>query len=236
MAAFVQWLAARHDERRAVFLERVSYWRRHALSDVPHARTPEIVASLQAAFEFYLDFAVECEVLGRTERDQWAAECWEALRHSAAAQAKHHEASEPTAMFLALLRSVLTSGRAHLAMRNSGVPERPDMAGWRRSGSDRNPEGDCIGWLDGADVYLEPSAAFRQVQLAGRDTGEALPVTEQTLKRRLRERGLLASVDGRRQTVTVRRAIAGATRDVLHLRVTTIFPDGPEDSDSPKEY
>ena len=97
------------------------------------------------------------------------------------------------------------------------------------------PQGDCIGWVEGEDVYLEPAAAFRQFQLAGRDAGECLPVTEQTLKRRLRERDLLASVDSRRQTVTVRRTIAGATKDVLHLWRTTIFPDEPESIDSPEE-
>jgi hypothetical protein len=85
--------------------------------------------------------------------------------------------------------------------------------------------------VDGEDIYLDPVAAFRQVQLAGKDIGETLPVTEQTLKRRLHERGLLASVDGRRQTVTVRRTIAGATKDVLHFRRTTIFPNDSEGID-----
>lgn len=235
MAAFVRWLAADHEKKRTGFIKRVSQWRRQALSDVAHARTPEIVASLQAGFESYLDFAAECGALGSTERDRWAAECWEALRHSAAAQAKHHEASEPTAVFLALLRSVLSSGRAHLEARDGRIPESAAMFGWRTAGGNATPGGDCIGWVDGEHVYLEPAAAFRQVQLAGRDTGEYLPVTEQTLKRRLREKGLLVSVDERRQTVTVRRMIAGAAKDVLDFRRTTLFPDGPEDSDSPEE-
>jgi hypothetical protein len=89
--------------------------------------------------------------------------------------------------------------------------------------------------VDGEDIYLDPVAAFRQVQLAGKDTGEILPVTEQTLKRRLHERGLLAAVDGRRQTVTVRRTIAGATREVLHFRRAIVFPDDSEGVDLSEE-
>ena len=103
------------------------------------------------------------------------------------------------------------------------------------SASAWTPLGDCIGWVDGEDVYLESAAAFRQVQLAGRDAGEGLPVSEQTLKRRLHEKGLLASVDSQRQTVTVRRSVAGASKDVLHFGRTTIFPDDSEGIDSQEE-
>jgi hypothetical protein len=230
MGAFIRWLAARYEQIQEAFAARLLELRRSALCNAAHARTPEIVANLQAGFESYLDFAVECGALPFAERSGLAAECWEALRQSAAAQAKHHVVSEPTAMFLVLLRSVLASGRAHLGARNCGVPEAPASVGWRMNGSIWTPQGDCVGWVEGDDVYLEPAAAFRQVQLAGRDAGESLPVTEQTLKRRLRERELLASVDKRRQTVTVRRTIAGASKDVLHFRRATIFLEDPDDN------
>jgi hypothetical protein len=232
MGAFIQRVAGNYEQLRAALLKRVSELRVEALRNVTHARTPEIIANLQAGFEFYLEFGVESGALDTAERDRLAAECWEALRESATAQAKHHAASEPTAMFLALLRSVLTSGRAHLGARNSRVPESAAMCGWRMSASAWTPLGDCIGWVDGEDVYLESAAAFRQVQLAGRDAGEGLPVSEQTLKRRLHEKGLLASVDSQRQTVTVRRSVAGASKDVLHFGRTTIFPDDSEGIDS----
>jgi hypothetical protein len=235
MAAFIQWIAGRYEQRRAAFAARVTELRVAALRNAAHARTPEIVANLQAGFESYLDFGAESLALDVPERDCLAAECWEALRESAAAQAKHHAASEPTGMFLALLRSVLTSGRAHLEARNGGVLEGAALFGWRIGASASTPLGDCIGWVDGEDVYLEPAAAFRQVQLAGRDTGECLPISEQTLRRRLNEKGLLASVDGGRQTVTVRRSIAGASKDVLHFRRTTIYPDDSEGIDSHEE-
>jgi hypothetical protein len=64
-----------------------------------------------------------------------------------------------------------------------------------------------------------------------RDTGEPLAVSEQTLKKRLREKGLLASVDRTRGTLTIRRMIGGTTTDVLHLFRTTLLPEGPEEED-----
>jgi len=235
MGAFIRWVARRYEQTRAAFATRVTELRVDALRNAAHARTPEIVSSLQAGFESYLDFGVESLALDAPERDHLVAECWEALRESAAAQAKHHAASEPTGMFLALLRSVLTSGRAHLEARDGGVLAGAALFGWRIGASASTPLGDCIGWVDGEDVYIEPAAAFRQVQLAGRDTGECLPISEQTLRRRLNEKGLLASVDGGRQTVTVRRSIAGASKDVLHFRRTTIFPDDSEGIDFREE-
>jgi len=48
---------------------------------------------------------------------------------------------------------------------------------------------------------------------------ERLAVSEQTLRHRLREHGLLASVDVGRQMLLVRRTLEGSTRQVLHLRV-----------------
>jgi len=95
------------------------------------------------------------------------------------------------------------------------------------------PLGDCIGWVDGDDVYLEPTAAYRTAQGAARDIGEPFAISEQMLKKRLREKDLLASIDVTRETLTVRRRICGSYKGVLHLRRSTVLPeadeDGPED-------
>jgi hypothetical protein len=47
-------------------------------------------------------------------------------------------------------------------------------------------------------------------------------VGEQTLRHRLRERGLLASVDAGRQMVQVRRTLEGHPRQVLHLKAVAL--------------
>jgi hypothetical protein len=90
------------------------------------------------------------------------------------------------------------------------------------------PLGDCIGWVEGEDLYLEPAASFRAVQVALRDTGEDLAITEQTLRKRLQEKGLLVSVDKNRETLTTRKSIAGSTKSVLHLSRALVIPEGSE--------
>jgi hypothetical protein len=231
MGGFVQWLACHYEEVRATFDRTISDHRANALGSMAHARTPEIVANLQAGFEMYLEFAVATGAIDSAERNCLASRCWEALRDAAAAQAKHQAATEPAARFLTLLRSVLTSGRAHLEARAGGEPDRaPGSCGWRRDIFGKcAPLGDCIGWVDGEDIYLEPTASYRVAQNAGRDMGEVLAVSEQTLKKRLHEKGLLASVDAKRQTLSVRRTIGGSSKDVLHILRSSFLPEESED-------
>ena len=75
-------------------------------------------------------------------------------------------------------------------------------------------QGTCIGWVVGDDLFLESTAAY-QIAQQGSDR---LPVSEQTLRHRMREHGLLASIDAGRQMVLVRRTLGGCTRQVLHLK------------------
>jgi hypothetical protein len=131
---------------------------------------------------------------------------------------------------------VLTSGRAHLEARSGGAPDRsPASCGWRCDAQGNwVPLGDRIGWVDEDHIFLEPAAAFRVVQTAGRDVGEILSVLESTLRKRLNDKRLLASVDVKRQTLTIRRIIGGTSKSVLHFMRATILPevsDGDEDAD-----
>jgi hypothetical protein len=233
MGGYVQWLARHHEEALAAFGRKVSEYRAVALPNTAHARTSEIVANLQAGFEVYLEFIVASGAVDGAARDRLANQCWEALRGAAAAQTKHQAATEPAARFLALLRSVLTSGRAHLEARNGGAPDRsPRCCGWKRDGSGSwSPMGDRIGWVADDDIYLEATAAYRAAQVVGRDVGEVLPVSEQTLKKRLHEKGLLATTDPKRETLAVRKSIGGCSKDVLHPHRHTLLPEEPEDTE-----
>jgi hypothetical protein len=233
MGAFLQWFAANYEEVRAACSRLVSKYRTLALQDVAHARTPEIVANLQAAFELYLDFAVFAGAIDATERVRLMVRCWEALSEAATAQTKHQTATEPTARFLAVLRSLLSSGRAHLAGSDGGEPDRePGACGWRRDGAGKWMRlGECIGWAVADDVYLDPTSAYRLVQLAASAAGESLSVSEQTLRKRLHEKGLLASIDQTRETLTIRRTLAGSSKKVLHLLRSVVLPEAPDDED-----
>jgi hypothetical protein len=231
MGAFVRWIAGGYDQIQAAFGKKVLELREKALSSPAHARTPDIVASLQAGFELFLEFGHECSAIGDVEYEYLTGQCWDALRNVALAQARHHAATEPTARFLELLCASLASGRAHLQARDGKMPETVAAAcGWRfGNGGNWSPFGDCIGWMDGDDLLLESTAAYRVVQMAARDSAEPFSISEQMLRKRLHEKGLLASIDKPRQTLTVRRTLAGSRKEVLHLRRETLLPDTAEE-------
>lgn len=230
MGGFVQWLAGEYEDLKTKFDQLVCDHRAAARCGNGHARTPEILANLQAAFELFSEFALTAGAISSLQKDRLSAACWEALRSIAADQAKHQGETEPTARYIEILRSALTSGRAHLAERTRGLPKDfHESCGWRRAdGGSWNPLGECIGWIDADTIYLDPTAAYTVVQKSGRDSGEVLAVSEQTLRKRLHERRLLASTDQSRETLTVRRSICGSSRSVLHFLRSTILPEASD--------
>jgi hypothetical protein len=120
------------------------------------------------------------------------------------------------------LRAALANGQAHVANRRGRVPESPGDWGWRPKSRSLgwDPQGTRIGWVTGNDLFLEPTASYQIAQdLAG---NERLTLSQQTLHHRLRESGLLASIDHGRQMVQVRRTLEGFPRQVLHLKATDL--------------
>ena len=74
--------------------------------------------------------------------------------------------------------------------------------------------------MAGSDLFLDPAVSYQVAQqLAG---AERITVSEQTLRQRLRQLGLLASIDAGRGMVQVRRTLEGRPRQVLHLRATDL--------------
>lgn len=106
-----------------------------------------------------------------------------------------------------------------------GCPLHPEMWGWQEAGEKMLAKGDRIGWLDDEDLFLDPEASYKAVQQYARAAGEPLPVTSQTLRRRLFEKGLLLSVDRRRNRFVVRRTIKGERRAVLHLHRDSVVQE-----------
>jgi hypothetical protein len=231
-AGYVRWLAARYQQVSSCLRQERETLRDKLLAEGQHPRAPSILADLLLGLQYLFDFAVEVGGISTEERDALVRRGWAALRHAAACQAEHLEAAEPCGCFLRLLAGALASGRAHVAGKNGNVPPDAESWGWRRveiltrDGPDtrRDAQGRRIGWVDGPDVYLEPEASYAEAQELARHQGEALPVGSRTLWRRLRERGLLASWDDRRQRNTVRRSLAGVLREAIHVRVSTLFP------------
>jgi hypothetical protein len=224
LAGFVRWLAPKYGDTQANLRAQVVELRAAATHNTAHRRTPEIVANLAVGLRTFLGFAEEVGAVTADEAATLIDRGWAALGQGALEQEQYQLTSEPGGLFLSLLRTAIARGGAHIASVDGTPPDLPGSWGWREkrdgSRSEWQPVGDRVGWLDGDDVYLDGSAAFAAAQSVGRDTGETLVITPHTLKRRLRDRGLLASVDRRNESkerLEVRRTLQGSRRTVLHI-------------------
>jgi hypothetical protein len=176
----------------------------------------------------FLDFALGCGAITRDEHLQHHEAGWETLGSLAQAQAQYFAASEPTARFFALLRAAIDRGTAHVAYMGGETPATPELWGWQRrtvgtgdfERTEWQPQGERIGWIDQEHVYLQPDVAFATLQKMACASDELFAISARTLRKRLYERGMLASVEqhGDRVWLLVRRQIQGDRRHVLHVR------------------
>ena len=220
MGAYLVWMAARHNQLQECLRTRVLEIRGgvHKQSDPIHARLATTLAELQSGFEIWLRFAVEVGAITDAERNRMQERSEKALDHVARLQAPYHRGSDPAFRFILLLQTALATGAGHAADRRGCAPDSPERWGWRKlKGQAWVPQATRFGWVVGNDLFLEPDASYEVAQnIAGT---ERLPVSSQTLRHRLREHGLLASVDAGRQMLLIRRTLEGMARQVLHLRV-----------------
>jgi hypothetical protein len=148
---------------------------------------------------------------------------WSALIEVAHRQSEHQREANPADRFLALLRTAIAAGRAHVAARNGGRPDDPGTRGWCSSRPARDhgraewlPQGTRVGWLDGPDLFLDIDSAYGVARAAAAGV-DGLAVGIQTLIKRLHESGRLKSIDERREKLKIRRVIDGRRLEVLHL-------------------
>jgi Domain of unknown function (DUF3854)/Domain of unknown function (DUF927) len=247
MAGFIRWLAPRYGDIRGRLRAEMAELRGQAGGRGQHARTPGIVADLALGLRHFLDFAQDTVAISAAERENLWNLGWAALTEAAAAQGDHIAAAEPAGMFLRLLAATIASGSAHVADPNGDAPEEPQRWGWRPeefySGEETDtrykPQGVRVGWLIDEDLYVEPDASFAAVQRFAREQGDTFAISAYTLRRRMKEKGLLATTDAARGKLTVRQTLQGTRRDVLHIASDALIPPaktgptGPEDRPAP---
>jgi hypothetical protein len=251
MAAYLHWLAPRYEKIVERLADEIQQLREQASSEHNHKRTPDIVANFAVGLRYFLAFATEVKAIDQEQADTLWREAWKVLAAGAQAQAVHHAANEPAQRFLELLTAAITCGRAHIAAPDGSAPEEPMAWGWREKTigtgeyqrNEWQPQGERIGWLDGDALYVEPDTSFAVAQQLARDQGESIPITPQTMRKRLKGKGYLASCDTARETLTVRRKLEGNTHDVLHLARALIAnglsgeqkPDKSDSANTPEE-
>ena len=223
MAAYLSWIATRYEDIEKRQQTRVRDLRNRPSQHVSHARLSAAMAELQSGWEIWLQFALEAGAIGEEEHAGLVLRSSEAMAELAAIQAPYQFSGDPSRRFLALLQSALATGQAHIADREGCVPETPSLWGWRRKFPERKWIG-CgarLGWIDGNDLYLDSSASYQAATKAAQL--DPLELSEQTPRRRLHDCGMLATIDGGRQTLLVRRTLDGCSRHVLHRRADDLI-------------
>ena len=231
MSGYIRWLAPQYEEIQTGLQAKTSARRDKAYQSGQHRRTSDIVANLAVGLEYFLEFAVSTGAIDETESQAVQERCWDALGRAAEAQGEHQQSQEPTQRFLELVTAALSSGRCHVASLQGSEPSSSQEAwGWRKSdspfGNAWNPQGRLVGWVDGNDLYLESDAAFAEAQLLAGHSGDSIPISLPTLRRRLHERKVLRSAESRggKGRFEVRRTIQGKRRSVLHLHSQALYP------------
>jgi hypothetical protein len=255
LSAFIQWIASRRTELLALVAAREVQLRDLAAGDMQHRRTPGLVAQLLAGFEVFLTFATDIGAIDAAQAGALREECRKALLELGAEQAEQVACSEPTRAFFQLLGAALVSGEAHVRTVAGDAPPAkiaPHL-GWKRDNRPAEgtlctatPSSVLVGWCEGDDLYLDPTASFKAATKMSGET-ERLAISQRTLAKRLWERGLLVAREESIQRFTVRVVICGQRRAVLHVRLAsllgpsqpshpaTIAADGPLEADSGTE-
>jgi hypothetical protein len=246
MAGYLQWLAGRFEALRDELPALVMRFRADILAAGQHARTPDAIANLAAGWHYWLRFAHDAGALKREEVEAAWSRAWTALATVAGEQATYHGDEEPAARFVALIRSAIASGAAHVAAPDGTAPADPALWGWQHrivgaglsERSEWQARGSCIGWLSGDDLYLDPAASYAVAQRLGTAGAGGLTVQARTLHKRLHHAGYLRTVDATRGRLTVRLSPRGAegddepTRrdrrlDVLHFAAASLLCGKP---------
>jgi hypothetical protein len=228
MAAFLRWIAARHEQLRDSRKEEIDRLREEYRAKDTHARTGGIVADLAYGWKLFLQFAVESGAITETEARDYAERARAGLLAMAQHQADHQQAAEPAAHFMRLGRAALASGRAHIASLTGVTPaESPEAWGWRKEdtheGPTWKPQGRRIGWIEGEAVYIDPEAAHAEAQRLAVEQNDSLAVSCQTLGKRLQERRFLSCSDQERERLTVRKVCQGVRRAVWQMHIQSFL-------------
>lgn len=125
-----------------------------------------------------------------------------------------------------------------MATQNTPHPEGEAVTTWQPA-----DERQRIGYVEGESLFLLPEMAYSTVQQMAQSQQGVTFVQQRTLWKHLHEAGLLSTRDAKRERYTVRRMVAGARLELLHMQVHNVLGTEPpsqpsqpsQDNDSPEE-
>ena len=234
MAAYIQWLAPRIEQIQAGLHEEIAK-ERERLRVVGHSRSGSNTASALVGMRYFLQFARESEALSEDEATALFTRCEKALLLLAEDAAADRQEDRPAEQWKLLVAGALASKKAHLLNKDGSEPENKLAYGWIESSRTSGPSieysyqggGDHIGWIEGDNIYLLPHLAYKVICALGQATRNEVTTSEKNLRKYLAQEKVLASTDQHkaRPMITTRVRLQGVRREVLHLKVSTLFPD-----------
>lgn len=222
MAGWVQHIARQGvvDTRTAHTNRKTALRKKHA--DVGHSRTPAMLGDLIATIEMFLDFATSTKAIAKRKATTFLKEATDALIAAAEDQDRHLKTTDPTEVFMDVLRLMLQTQVAHLRALDGGIPQDPEHYGWTKNESQHGgittyvAHGQKIGWVDqqNGSIYLEPNVTFPLIMKNSRG---GITTTKTTMIKRLKDAGLLNRTDDARQRNTIRCTCEGRMTGVLSI-------------------
>lgn len=224
MAGYVRWLAGKSSSDRQRLRQSVSS--AGLTSFAGHRRIPRNLDALAAGFCAFLTFALEVGAINAADYQGLLGRGVAAIQANAAGQTAIQYTEDPARRFVDLVGSAITSGKAHVAGPNGGLPTKPEVWGWRAEAATTygpardalRPQGPLIGWLSDEALYLDPDPSFAAAQAMAMSVGEPIGISPKTMYRRLKDAGFLLTAEAERERLTVRRTLQGTRRAVLHIR------------------
>jgi hypothetical protein len=212
MATFVMWMASRINDLCQEFQATRLELRKGI--EAEHKRTADVVAQLAAAWDIFLLFAIDIGATDEAHANLIQQQVWAGLTEVAAEQRTLQQASDPVTRFRDLILAALNTGRAHVARADDGLaPQQAKRWGWQRTDVEWLPRGDCIGWIEDDNLYLEPDVSYAVASKIG-----SVGVSAETLSARMADKGVTVIEQGKRRRYRVRRTIKGGRPRVLHVR------------------
>ncbi len=194
LAGYILWLAARWDDLAQTLPQKRYDFRAHILKNhTGHRRVPENLATLYLALDLALTYAAEIGALTNREAEEWRERGWDALWSVAENQTGRIDRERPTLIFLEVLSTLITQGKARLYHKDSDREFVPD------------PGAEIVGWYDDSFIYLIPEAAYHAVTRFLREEGKQFPVNEDALRKYLAEEGYLQKYTEGHYTWQIRR-------------------------------
>lgn len=197
---------------------RVSEWR-PTFRGIGHARTPDMLARLQAVAEHFLAAATAAGFISKAEMTHFYTDAVKSIRAAGERQTAFLEDVDPVDVFFGALRQVLASGGGHLRTLRGGIPVGAEAMGWTTERSlgelaSFKARGPCIGWIkaDQDELFVDITHGYALIKKAA---GAEMPLTKQTLIKRLKDAGKLVRVDEGRQRNTIRITAENHPRQVV---------------------